>query len=46
MSEIRRRSCPCVRRSRWEEEIDQLVALHQLYGLTEDEVKVVEGVNK
>jgi hypothetical protein len=28
--------------TRWEEEIDQLV--YQLYGLTEDEIKIVEGV--
>ena len=27
--------------STWEEEIDQLV--YQLYGLTEDEIKIVEG---
>jgi len=27
--------------SAWEREIDQLV--YQLYGLTEDEVKIVEG---
>lgn len=27
----------------WEREIDQLVALCQLYGLSEDDVKIVEG---
>jgi len=29
--------------SAWEGEIDQLVAARQLYGLTEGEVKIVEG---
>ena len=29
--------------SKWEGEIDQLALRGQLYGLTEDEVKIVEG---
>jgi hypothetical protein len=29
--------------SRWEKEIDQLVALRQLYELPEDEIKIVEN---
>jgi adenine-specific DNA-methyltransferase len=36
-----KRAKPQADTSKWEEEIDQLV--YQLYGLTEDEVKVVEG---
>ena len=38
---VAKRANPQADTFKWEEEIDQLV--YQLYGLTEDEVKVVEG---
>jgi type II restriction/modification system DNA methylase subunit YeeA len=36
-----KRKVPGVDTMKWEREIDQLV--YQLYGLTEDEIKIVEG---
>jgi hypothetical protein len=39
-----KRANPQADTSKWEEEIDQLV--YQLYGLTEDEVRIVEGISK
>ena len=42
-SEVRKSDEPQADMSALEGEIDQLVAPRQLYGLSEDEVKIVEG---
>lgn len=41
-----KRAYPQADTSKLEEEIDQLVAPRQLYGLTEDNVKIVEEKDK